>query len=182
MDYSIQNIDPAPFYFFNTNAKRHGQDWYNAISQQFPMENLPDYNGWDCNKWIDFHKRLKARYGKENANLVWNEYFNNKPTGWTRDRVCTGQDPFVNYFKEQGIKFDDNFYSVLPSFGTMAKNLKTGLIVAAVVGGALLLTYIGYQIYMAYTIQKIAVGGLKKAADNPELVGKGVGAGLRGGI
>ncbi len=178
-DYSTQSIEPAPYYFFNTNAKRHGQQFYNAIQNQFPMENLPNYESWDCNKWIDFHKRLKARYGKDNANLVWNEYFNNKPANWTRDKVCTGQDPFIKYFKDQGIKFDSNFYSTIPSLGGITSGLKTAGIIGGITLGILLIGFVGYQAYSAYKLRKIAFKGLDKAADNPELVGKGIGAGLK---
>lgn len=146
------------------------------------MENLPNYDNWDCAKWIDFHKRLKGRYGKESANLVWNEYFNNKPTGWTRDKVCTGQASFINYFKGQGIKFDDNFYSSIPTFGVLTKNVKTALIAAAIIGGVAIIGFIGYNLYTAHVVRKIAIGGLKKAADNPELVAKGAVMGLKGGV
>lgn len=156
-----------------------------SLSSSFPMDKLPDYNNWTCGQWIDFHERLKTRYGKANANMVWNEYWNNKPHGWLGDK-CIGIPSFVSYFKRQGIQFKPNFYSYVKEgqdfLASIPQNMRTLAIAGMVVGGLLVLGAVGYFVYDAITMRKIVRGGVKKAVNNPDLVGKGIGAGLRGGI
>lgn len=156
-----------------------------ALASSFPMDKLPNYQQWTCGQWIDFHERLKARYGKTNANLVWNEYWNNKPHGWLGDK-CIGVPDFVSYFKRQGVEFNPNFYSYVTEaqgfLSSIPQNMRILAIAGLVVGGVLLVGFVSYQVYNAITMRNIVHGGLKKAANNPELVGKGIGAGLRGGV
>lgn len=157
----------------------------NSVMQAFPIENLPQYNSWGASDWINFHQRLRARYGKDNAKLVWIEYWNNKPHGWLGDKLI-GNPEFKSYFKKNGVDFHDNFYSYLTKGGdflaSLPANMRTVAIAGLVIGGVLLVGFIGYQIYSAITIRNIAMGGLKKVADRPDLVAEGITRGAKGGL
>lgn len=177
MNYSPDNIDGPNYYFYNRSVHSVGNPFHNLLADSFPMENLPNYKQWSCDQWVDFHRRLKSKYGKANANLVWQEFWNNKPHGWLGDQ-CVRESSFTSYFKNQGITFNESFFSIVGKFGS---NVKTGLIVAGVVVGGALAAYLVFLAWNAITVQKIAHRGLKKAADNPDLIAEGAARGLKGG-
>lgn len=150
--------------------------YYNAVnlSMSIPAAELPNYNTWSCDQWINFHKKLKGLYGRDDANQVWSGFFDNKPAGWQEDKVCTAQSYFISYFKKQGITFDDNVYTILgdaAGFLTSLPNTaRTALIIGGVVVGVTVLSIIGYNIYRVVQISSSMGAARRKIMDNPELL------------
>lgn len=73
---------------------------------------LPDYTGWTCSDWIAFHKALLKKFERVDANMVWTAAFNNKPTTWNLNKICTSNENFLDYFKKQGITFDESLFAM----------------------------------------------------------------------
>jgi hypothetical protein len=73
---------------------------------------LPDYQNWACADWIAFHKALLKKFERVDANLVWAAAFNNKPTSWNLNKICTSNENFIDYFKKQGITFDESLFAM----------------------------------------------------------------------
>ncbi len=124
------------------------------IAKDIPIEHLPDYNSWSCTQWINFHKELKSLYGKKNANEVWKEFFNNKPSTIISRQRCTTQDEFKSYFKSQGINFDQNSLSIisilgfspaLQAFNSLSNTAKAVIII----GGSVAIIGIGAVIFIS---------------------------------
>ncbi len=147
---------------------------------QITTDQLPDYNGWSKEDWIEFHHLLKQKFGRISANKVWSEFFNNKPTGWTRDQVYTADPAFKSYFKSQGIKFDSNFYSELDSVTGMIGSYISALPTAIKIGGAVIIVsavgLIGFGLYRGFrnlqSTHRSLEAGKKKILENPEILAK----------
>lgn len=137
---------------------------------------LPDYDAWSKDDWINFHRILKSKFGRENANKVWSQFFNNKPIGWTRDHVYTADPEFKKYFGSQGITFDASFYSQLDRIGgflsSIPAGIKTTAIIVGVVGGTSLLFFIGLGIYTSYKTTKALSKTAGNALKDPDLLAK----------
>lgn len=153
-----------------------GMLYFNAVnlSKDLPQEQLPNYNDWSCGQWINFHKKLKSLYGKRDANTVWSQFFDNKPAGWTKDKVCTANSYFTDYFSSQGITFDANVYTIVDDatgfLTSIPGNIKTALIVGGVVVGVTILTIIGVSIYRLVQVNGSMAQVRKKIYDNPEIL------------
>lgn len=59
-------------------------------------------SGWDCAKWIVWHKELKKHYGLEKANEICAEWWNKQSTFDTQYNWCKYNSDFLEYFKAQG--------------------------------------------------------------------------------
>lgn len=123
-----------------------------ADYQEIP---LPDYQNWTCADWVTFHGILRERFTRKDANRVWSQAFNNKPTSWMRDKVCTADENFIAYFKKQGIKFDSNFYSIIADAGDTVQNVYRYLpwVIGIIAGGAVI-----YGIVKIVTVYKVGQG------------------------
>lgn len=137
---------------------------------------LPDYNSWSKEDWVEFHQLLKQKFGLKDANRVWSSFFNNKPVGWTLDRVYTADEGFKSYFKSQGITFSPTFYSKISDFGHNLTSMIASLPKAVKIGGTVVIilgvagiTYIVYKgIKNAVSYTRSSQKGAKKILENPE--------------
>ncbi len=142
--------------------------YYRNASGAIGNEELPDYNSWNCDEWVAFYKRLKGRFGKEHAVILWQEYWNNKPVSvFESKKVCSGKLDFRKYFSGQGIDFDNNFYSVkakIPGLLNKYTNIFIAVGVVAAVGiGSLIIFNIVRTV--RGTKQKV-----KYIEDNPQIL------------
>lgn len=70
---------------------------------------VPDYDKWgsdtkwNCDDWVSWHKQLKAHFGQERANLIWN-YAYAQGTQFSEHWNCrTFNSNFRSYVKTQGL-------------------------------------------------------------------------------
>lgn len=71
---------------------------------------VPDYDEWgidtfwNCNDWINWHKRLSEHFGESTATEIWNYAFS-KSTNLSSNLDCNSiNTDFRNYVKEHGLK------------------------------------------------------------------------------
>lgn len=71
---------------------------------------VPDYDEWgidtfwNCNDWINWHKRLSEHFGESTATEIWNYAFS-KSTNLSSNLDCNSLNTdFRNYVKEHGLK------------------------------------------------------------------------------
>jgi len=71
---------------------------------------VPDYDEWgidtfwNCNDWINWHKRLSEHFGESTATEIWNYAFS-KSTNLSSNLDCNSlNSDFRNYVKEHGLK------------------------------------------------------------------------------
>jgi hypothetical protein len=138
----------------------------------------PDYDQWgidtywNCNDWILWHKFLKAKFGQNKANFIWNYAFSQSGNLSGNLNCRTFDSSFRNYVKDNGLNPFANagiFAPVLQGAGTIqdvsgnvvntagnvasgvlgtvdsflgGKNLKKTINVVLIVGGVLGLAYV----------------------------------------
>lgn len=75
-------------------------------------QSIPDYDEWGsdsywtCQEWVLWHKALKAAYGKQQADVIFQNAWDNR-SAFGHELVCSLYDSeFISYFKSQGYSWD----------------------------------------------------------------------------
>jgi uncharacterized membrane protein (DUF2068 family) len=69
----------------------------------------PDYDewgiddSWDCNDWMQWHKLLKAKFGKEKAKYIWDYAYAQGTTGASHFDCRTFNTSFREYARKEGL-------------------------------------------------------------------------------
>jgi hypothetical protein len=57
---------------------------------------------WSCNDWMEWHKKLAAKYGTQRANEVSQQWWDKLSWYDTKKLTCFANCSFYNYFKKAG--------------------------------------------------------------------------------
>lgn len=83
---------------------------------------------WSCTQWIEWHVALVKKYGLEEANRRFNEYWNKQGNLDTQAMWCQYDRQWVAYWKSQGeYVSNDPFASIWTSGVGAVDNLATGV-------------------------------------------------------
>lgn len=72
-------------------------------------DNAPNYDEWgsdsywSCADWVQWHKLLKAKFGKEKANAIWNYAYSEGTQGAAHWNCRTGDTSFRKYVTQEGL-------------------------------------------------------------------------------
>lgn len=115
-------------------AKDFPVDWNTTPILANPLLFWNDW--WSAKTWIDWHKKVAAKYGKDRANEVLIEHFTSAPFASPTTDFRTFDDNFIKYAKEQGF-YDALFKGIGGLVGKTATALNktvdaTGNVVEAV--------------------------------------------------
>ena len=78
-------------------------------NQSITADSIPNHDGWgpdtywSCLDWIDWHKALVAKYGKEKADKIWVTHYDQSSWGAHEINCSTYNDEFKTYVKKQGL-------------------------------------------------------------------------------
>lgn len=70
---------------------------------------VPDYDkwgiddSWNCDDWVQWHKKLKEHFGKERANIIWNYAYAQGTEGASHQNCRTFNSSFRTYVKNEGL-------------------------------------------------------------------------------
>lgn len=71
-----------------------------------PVYDIPFYpfdEAWSCRDWITWHKRMKEKYGKQEANDRFLQAWDDQNFFEWNKSFCKYGDEFVEYFDKQGL-------------------------------------------------------------------------------
>lgn len=94
------------------------------LEQIITAESKPDYDDWgidsywSCSQWIEYHKALKNKYGKDQANQFWLTAWEKQDTFEHDLSWCKYDSSFADYFADQGI---DVGHIISKLFGSAGK-------------------------------------------------------------
>lgn len=72
-------------------------------------DSVPDYDSWgpddywSCQNWIDWHKAMKARYGKQEADQKWLNAWNDQDAFEANYNWCKYSASFNTYVNGEGL-------------------------------------------------------------------------------
>lgn len=78
-------------------------------NQPITADSIPNHDGWgpdtywSCLDWIDWHKALIYKNGKESADKIWATHYDQSSWGAHEIKCATYNDEFKDYVKKQGL-------------------------------------------------------------------------------
>lgn len=120
-------------------------------------DSIPDYDEWgydsywSCDDWINWHKALKAKFGKTSADKTWTEAWNKQDGFESNYNWCKYQGVFNTYVKAENLNATwwlpnilNNVTGVAEDASDAAKNVSNVIkvIIPVVVIGAAIAVFI----------------------------------------
>lgn len=131
-------------------------------------DSVPDYDAWgpddywSCSDWIQWHRELVKRYGKEQANVIWISAADKTSFGG-HEEFCRYDSSFANYFKQNGIDVGNILSHIANTGSNVVENIgdaagTTTKILKWLIPTAIVLAVIGVFIYFGnkYKIFKLS--------------------------
>lgn len=77
----------------------------------------PNFNGyWNCGEWMAWHVALTAKYGLQQANLIWyTAWINGANSFGASTNDCKFDSQFTNYLVNVGLLNPNDFSLILPN-------------------------------------------------------------------
>lgn len=132
-EHNPNSADATPLY--NNNILKFW-NWFDTV--------------WACSDWITWHKSLKTKYGKAQADTTFLQSWEDLATGSSAIDCRSFNESFRNYMSSE--KLLDSLYS---GIGNVARPLGVGTDVVSSVGSSV--TSIGKTIDSIATVLKVAI-------------------------
>lgn len=100
-----------------------------AFSNLITAESVPDYDdwGWDnywtCNDWVEWHKALKKKFGKEKADSVWISAWDKQDMFEHNMNWCKYDSGFAHYMSSENLPVGHLLSDVIVGAGDVGGNL-----------------------------------------------------------
>jgi len=79
------------------------------MAENITADSMPNHDGWGpdsywgCLDWIDWHKALKNKFGKESADKIWATEYDKSTWGAHEISCSTRNDEFKQYVNKEGL-------------------------------------------------------------------------------
>jgi len=81
----------------------------NSEKNQITADSWPNHDGWGpdtywgCLDWVEWHKLMAQKFGKEKADKIWASEYDKASWGAHEISCSTRNDEFKSYVKKQGL-------------------------------------------------------------------------------
>lgn len=83
-------------------------------------------SAWDCHDWMTWHKRLKEKYGQDEANARFLEAWNKQSFWEWNQSFCKYGGEFVDYFAQQNLDAGNFVSKITRNLTEAGVNLSKG--------------------------------------------------------